>query len=113
MAVALSVCRLFLAGVFLVAGVAKLRDLPGSRQARRQFGIPDRLATPLGVAGPVAEVVVAVALRVGTWARWGALAALLLLLGRARGSLDLNVAVGAHPTSTIKHSHSLRGDYPR
>ena len=54
--------RLLLALVFLVAGLAKLADLAGSRQALRDFGVPARLATPLGTLLPLAELVVAVAL---------------------------------------------------
>lgn len=38
--------RLMLALVFAVAGLAKLADRPGSRQALRDFGLPTRLAAP-------------------------------------------------------------------
>ena len=61
MEVALLVARLLLAGVFLVAGVAKLADRAGSRQAIVDFGLPARLATPLGIVLPLAELAVAVA----------------------------------------------------
>ena len=36
----LLLARLLLAAVFLVAGLAKLADLAGSRQALRDFGVP-------------------------------------------------------------------------
>jgi len=71
--------RLLLAAVFAVAGVAKLRDLSGTRQGVKDFGVPVSLAAPVGVALPIAELIVAVALipRVTAW--WGAIGALILL----------------------------------
>lgn len=68
-----------LAGVFLVAGVAKLADRAGSRRAVVSFGVPERLATGVGVALPVTELVVGVALIPSVSARFAALGALLLL----------------------------------
>ena len=43
------IASLALAGVFLVAGLSKLADRPGSRQAVIDFGVPVPLATPLGI----------------------------------------------------------------
>jgi hypothetical protein len=43
----LLVARVLLALVFVVAGLAKLADRVGSRQALRDFGVPAALATPL------------------------------------------------------------------
>jgi len=68
-----------LATVFLVAGIAKLLDLAGSRAAIASFGLPKLLAAPLGVALPLVELVVAIALIPAASARWGALGALVLL----------------------------------
>jgi peroxiredoxin/uncharacterized membrane protein YphA (DoxX/SURF4 family) len=96
MAVALLISRLLLAGVFLVAGLAKLADLAGSRQAVRDFGVPARLAAPLGGLLPLAELAVAVALVPAVSAWWGALGALLLLLVFAAG-IGVNLARGQHP----------------
>ena len=62
MHVALLCLRVLLAGVFLVASVAKLADLRGSRAAVAGFGVPERLAAPLGTLLPLAELAVAVAL---------------------------------------------------
>ena len=96
MAVALLVARLLLAVVFLVAGVAKLADLTGSRQAVADFGIPARLARPLGSVLPVAELAVAVALVPAASGWWGALGALVLLVLFAAG-IGVNLARGRHP----------------
>src|SRR5712692_9344001 len=80
MDVVLFIARLLLAAVFFVAGFAKLADLPGARQALRDFGVPAVLANPFGVLLPLAEIVVAVALVPSASAWWGALGALALLL---------------------------------
>jgi uncharacterized membrane protein YphA (DoxX/SURF4 family) len=73
------VLRLLLAAVFAVAGVAKLRDPAGSRKALQDFGAPARLAGPGGFLLPLLEIAVAVALLFPPSARWGALAAVVLL----------------------------------
>ena len=62
MHVALLTVRVLLAGVFALAGVAKLADLAGSRAAVAGFGVPERLAAPLGTLLPFAELLVAIAL---------------------------------------------------
>ena len=79
MGAALLASRLLLAGVFLIAGVAKLADRPGSRQAVVAFGVPERLAGAVGVGLPATELVVGVALILSGSARFAALGALLLL----------------------------------
>jgi uncharacterized membrane protein YphA (DoxX/SURF4 family) len=80
MALALLLGRLLLAAVFLAAGMAKLRDLPGSRHAIGEFGVPARAAGVLGTLLPLAELTITGALIAGPTATWGALAALALLL---------------------------------
>jgi peroxiredoxin len=79
MGAALLASRLLLAGVFLIAGVAKLADRAGSRQAVVAFGVPERLASAVGVGLPATELVVGVALIPSGSARFAALGALLLL----------------------------------
>jgi len=96
MATALLIARLLLAAVFLVAGLAKLADLAGSRQALRDFGVPGVLAHPFGLLLPLAELVVAVALVPSTIAWWGALGALALLLLFVIG-IAFNLARGRTP----------------
>jgi uncharacterized membrane protein YphA (DoxX/SURF4 family)/thiol-disulfide isomerase/thioredoxin len=77
--------RCVLAAVFLVAGIGKLLDLEGSRRALEEFGAPARVSRLGGVALPAAELAVALALLIQPSGRWGALAALLLLLVFAGG----------------------------
>jgi uncharacterized membrane protein YphA (DoxX/SURF4 family)/peroxiredoxin len=72
--------RILLAAVFAVAGIAKLRDLDGSRAAMKNFGVPAKLAGAAGVLLPLAEIAVAIALVPTVSARWAAAVALLLLL---------------------------------
>src|SRR5713226_2622846 len=80
MDIVLLLARLLLAVVFVVAGLAKLVDRAGSRQALIDFGVPARLVTPLAVLLPLAELAVAVALIPTASAWWGALGALALLV---------------------------------
>lgn len=88
--------RILLAAVFLVAGLAKLADLAGSRQALRAFGMPALLAAPFGLLLPLAELVVAIALLPSSSAWWAALGALFLLLLFVVG-IGSNLARGRQP----------------
>jgi peroxiredoxin len=76
---ALVVARLCLAAVFFVAGVAKLADRSGTRQALADFDVPRCLADPLLLLLPAAELAAATALVFPTTARWGAAGSLVLL----------------------------------
>jgi uncharacterized membrane protein YphA (DoxX/SURF4 family)/peroxiredoxin len=75
----LVIARLCLAAVFLVAGVAKLADRPGTRQALANFDVPAHLTDPFVLLLPLAELAAAIALMFPTTARWGAAGGLLLL----------------------------------
>ncbi len=79
MEIILLLARLALALVFAVAGAAKLADLAGSRRALLGFGLPETLASPLGVCLPFVEILIALALIPLESAWWGAIAALALL----------------------------------
>ena len=96
MSLILLVARVLLALVFVVAGLAKLADRAGARQALRDFGVPAVLATPLGLLLPLAELAVAVALLPAQSAWWGALGALVLLLLFVAG-IGANLARGRRP----------------
>jgi thiol-disulfide isomerase/thioredoxin len=76
---ALLIVRLGLAGVFALASATKLADLAGSRAAVEGFGVPERLAAPLGTLLPLVELAVAVALLPSKTARYGAIGAATLL----------------------------------
>jgi uncharacterized membrane protein YphA (DoxX/SURF4 family)/thiol-disulfide isomerase/thioredoxin len=77
--------RIALAAVFAVAGVAKLRDLDGSRQAMRDFGVPASAAATAGLVLPLLELAVAAGLLFPDSARWAAVGALVLLLAFIAG----------------------------
>ena len=77
--------RLVLAAVFAVAGVAKLFDRNGSRQALADFGVPAPAVPVAAWLLPLVELATAIALIPPSSARWGALAALVLLLGFVAG----------------------------
>ena len=72
--------RIALAAVFAVAGAAKLLDQPGSRRSLAEFGVPAPALPIAAILLPLLELATAVALIPPGSARWGALAALLLLL---------------------------------
>jgi methylamine dehydrogenase accessory protein MauD len=94
--IALLIARLLLALVFVVAGVTKLADRAGTRQAVVDFGVPAPLATPLGIFLPLAELAVAAALIPTSTAWWGAVGALALLLLFVAG-IGINLARGHKP----------------
>src|SRR5918994_1551404 len=93
---ALLIARLVLAAVFTIAGVAKLADLKGSRQAIIDFGVPSAIAAPLGLLLPLAELTVAATLLPASTAWWGALGALALLSVFVVG-ITYNLARGRKP----------------
>src|SRR4051794_31945272 len=94
MGVALLLCRIGLAAIFVVAGAAKLVDRGGARKAPVDFGAPQALAGPLATALSLTELAIAGLLLAEDTARWGAAGAVALLavfsvaigLALARGS---------------------------
>src|SRR6266850_314380 len=96
MTLLLMLARLLLSAVFLVACLAKLADLTGSRQAMRGFGVPGKLADAFGLLLPLAEIAIAIALIVPLTAWWAAIAALSLLLIFVAG-IGYNLAKGRTP----------------
>jgi peroxiredoxin/uncharacterized membrane protein YphA (DoxX/SURF4 family) len=86
--------RVLLVVIFVVAGLGKLLDLAGSRRTLIDFGLPAYLATPLGVILPVVEIGTALALIAS--ARWGAVAALTLLICFVAG-IAVNLVQGRKP----------------
>ena len=92
----LLITRLLLALVFALAGIAKLADRAGARQAIIDFGLPSSLATTLGILLPLCELAVAAALIPTATAWWGAIGALALLL-LFIGGISTNLARGHKP----------------
>jgi peroxiredoxin/uncharacterized membrane protein YphA (DoxX/SURF4 family) len=96
MSIVLLLARILLALVFGVAGFAKAARPASSRRALVEFGVPEKLATPLGWSLPVVEILVALALLPLVSAWWGAVAALALLLIFALG-IGVNLSRGQTP----------------
>src|SRR5919109_3746352 len=96
MEIALLGARMLLAAVFGIAGLAKLADRAGTRQALVDFGVPARVTTPFGLLLPLAELAVAVALVPRATAWWGAMGALALLLLFV-AAIAVNLAHGRKP----------------
>ncbi len=87
MEVLLLTIRLFLAGIFVLAGVGKLLDLEGSKKAVEGFGVPEGLSKPAAVLLPIAELVIAVLLLFVQTSWLGAIAGGALLLVFVGGML--------------------------
>lgn len=90
------IARALLAVVFIVAGVAKLLDLQGARRMMAAFGVPPRFASKSGTVLPFLELATAVALVVQPTARWGGVAALVLLFVFI-GGIANSLARGRNP----------------
>ena len=93
---ALVLARLLLAGVFAVAGIAKLLDREGSRQAVIDFGVPVRFALSVATLLPIAELVVAALLLFKATAWYGGIGASGLLLAFL-AAIAISMARGKHP----------------
>ncbi len=88
--------RLGLAIVFVIAGVAKLVDRPGSRQSLQAFGVPARLIPAGALALPVLEIAFALGLLPASTAWFASLGMLALLVGFI-GGIAYNLARGRRP----------------
>ena len=88
--------RLVLAGVFAVAGAAKLRDGAGTRSTLEDFGLPAALVAPGALLLPLAELTVAGLLLFDPTAVAGAVGA-LVLLGAFMVGITVNLAQGRRP----------------
>src|SRR5438128_1972335 len=113
MDIVLLAARVLLALVFGMAGVAKLADRAGSRQALRDFGLPGWLAGPLSVVLPLVELGVALALLPAVSAWWGALGALGLLVVFVVG-ISVSLLRGRRPAChCFGQLHSAPVGWPR
>ncbi|MEP6568609.1 MAG: MauE/DoxX family redox-associated membrane protein [Acidobacteriota bacterium] len=71
--------RVALSAVFGVAGVTKLLDPPGTREALKNFGSPEPLVPVLSIILPIVELAIAFGLLFPNAARASAFAALIVL----------------------------------
>jgi len=76
---ALLICRIALAGVFLVAALTKVADLTRTREAFTGLGVPRAVVPAAAILVPLAELAVAIALIPSATAASAAVAALVLL----------------------------------
>ncbi|MGH9874759.1 MAG: MauE/DoxX family redox-associated membrane protein [Pyrinomonadaceae bacterium] len=72
--------RIALSAIFGLAGVTKLIDPRGTREAVKNFGSPEPLAPALSIALPIVELAIAAGLLFTSTTRVSAVAALLMLL---------------------------------
>src|SRR5258705_5480320 len=71
--------RIALGAVFGIAGITKLLDPPGTREAVKNFGSPKPLVPILSIALPIVELAIATGLLFSNTARASAVAALIVL----------------------------------
>jgi thiol-disulfide isomerase/thioredoxin len=79
MALIIALVRLALMGIFGIAGITKLLDQRGTREAVENFGAPKSLAPTIALVLPFVELLIAAGLLFSTSVWWSALAALLVL----------------------------------
>jgi peroxiredoxin len=103
---------LLLAGVFLVAGGAKLFDLAGTRRSVRELGLPAALGWPVAIALPLVELGLAAGLVVEATSR-GAAAAAAVLLAVFAAAIAVNVLRGrTADCGCFGPLHSSRAGFP-
>jgi uncharacterized membrane protein YphA (DoxX/SURF4 family)/protein-disulfide isomerase len=85
--------RLSLGVIFVLAGVTKLLDQRGTRDAVRNFGSPEPLAPAVSIVLPLVELAIAVGLLFGSTVSASALAA-LAVLGVFVVAISVNLARG-------------------
>ncbi len=96
MYLALLLARVPLVVVFSLAGLGKLADPIGSREAMTAFGVPAGLVKPAALFLPFLEIAVAIALLSAGGVRWGAVGALALLVLFII-AVGYNLALGRRP----------------
>ncbi len=89
----LLIVRLVLAGTFVVAGVAKLRDREGVRKAAIAFGVPEALGGVAAILLPIMELALAAAL-IPVQTAWIAAVGLLALLAIFTAAMSVALAQG-------------------
>lgn len=72
--------RVILALVFIVAGVTKFIDIPGTQKALIGFSLPNTLVKPFSILLPLSEIAIGIALLLAQSAWWGGIGAFLLLV---------------------------------
>jgi uncharacterized membrane protein YphA (DoxX/SURF4 family)/protein-disulfide isomerase len=85
--------RIALSAIFGVAGITKVLDRRGTREAIKNFGSPERLVPVLSFVLPIAELAIAAGLLFARTTRISALAS-LLMLGLFIVVISMNLAHG-------------------
>jgi peroxiredoxin/uncharacterized membrane protein YphA (DoxX/SURF4 family) len=96
MTLIIALIRLALSVIFGIAGVTKLLDQKGTREAVENFGAPKSLAPAIALVLPLVELAIAAGLLFNTSVWWAALAA-LLVLGLFIAAIGVNLARGNTP----------------
>lgn len=100
------ILRVFLAFVALVAGVGKLMDPAGSRQAMGDFGVPSWLVEPAARTLPVVEIALGLLVLVDSTSRIASLGLALLFFAFSLGIGNLLRQDKAPPCNCFGAVHS-------
>src|SRR5688572_29551452 len=104
--------RIALSAIFAVAGITRLLDLRGTREAVKNFGAPEALVPALAILLPIAELSIAVGLLFNLSASISALGS-LLLLGLFVVAISVNLAQGrTHDCHCFGQIHSRPLGWP-
>ena len=104
--------RIALSAIFGVAGITKVLDRRGTREAVKNFGSPERLAPVLSFVLPIAELAIAAGLLFARTTRISALAS-LLMLGLFIVVVSVNLAHGrTHDCHCFGQLHSRPLGWP-
>ena len=90
------ICRLLIAAIFLAASLSKFADISRSRHTLHEFGLPLRLANPLGTILPIVELIVGICLIFPATAWWSAVAAAVLFISFG-AAISVNLFFGRKP----------------
>jgi uncharacterized membrane protein YphA (DoxX/SURF4 family)/thiol-disulfide isomerase/thioredoxin len=98
--------RIALSAIFAVAGITKLLDRRGTREAVKNFGSPERLVPLLSFVLPIAELAIAAGLLLARTTRISAFAS-VLMLGLFIVVISVNLAGGrTHDCHCFGQLHS-------
>jgi uncharacterized membrane protein YphA (DoxX/SURF4 family) len=108
----IALLRVALSAIFAAAGVTKLIDQSGTREAVKNFGASEPLTPALALLLPLAELALAAGLLVDVTMWWSALGA-LLLLGLFVVAISVNLARGrTHDCHCFGQLHSRPLGWP-
>jgi thiol-disulfide isomerase/thioredoxin/uncharacterized membrane protein YphA (DoxX/SURF4 family) len=88
MDIVLLIIRLFLFGIFTVAGIAKLLDSRGSQRSAEDFGIPESFSKVFSILLPIVELIAAFGFLFAEFSWYSAVLSLIMMLAFIGGMVN-------------------------